>query len=146
MKTLVIFYSYTGSAKRVALNFAVHNADETLEILDVKRPCVFKAYTAGCHAAIQGKAWAIKPLAANLAVYDRLVLFTPIWANNTPPAFNALLELLPAGKKIEIRAISGSGKSGQKCKERIGNLLRAKGCTLESYADLKQKAALRELQ
>lgn len=146
MKTLVIFYSYTGTAKRIALNFAVQNADETLEIQDLKRPCVFKAYTIGCLAATQGKAWAIKPPAVNLAAYNRFVLFAPIWANNTPPAFNALLELLPNGTSVEIRVVSGSGKSGAKCRERIHNILKAKGCALESYADLKREIALRELE
>ena len=146
MKTLVIFYSYTGTAKRLALNFAVQNADETLEIQDVKRPCKFKAYTGGCRAAMRGKAWAIKPPAVNLAAYNRFIVFTPIWASNVPPAVNALLELLPSGKDIEIKAVSGSGKSGAKCRERISNTLKAKGCTLESYTDMKQKTAIQELQ
>ncbi|MDR2734267.1 MAG: hypothetical protein LBC99_06415 [Spirochaetota bacterium] len=146
MKTLVIFYSYTGTAKRIALNYAVQNAAETLEILDVKRPGVLKAYTSGCVAAMQGKPWAIRPLAVNPGAYNRLVLFVPVWANNLPPAVNALLALLPGGKKIEVKAVSGSGRSGQKCKERLGSLLQAKGCTLESYTDLKQSDALRELQ
>lgn len=146
MKTLVIFYSYTGTAKRLALNFAVQSDAETLEIQDDRRPGKFKAYTSGCLAALQGKTWAIKPPEADLAAYNRLVLFTPIWANNTPPAFNTLLEFLPCGKTVEIRAVSGSGKSAQECRKRIDDLLRAKGCTLESYTDLKQKTAIQELQ
>jgi flavodoxin len=145
MKTLVIFYSYSGTTKRIALNYAVQNAAETLEVLDAKRPGIFEAYTSGCKAAIAGKAWEIKPLTINLAPYKRLVVFAPRWGNNPPPAFNALLALLPAGKKVEIKAVSGSGKSGSKCKERISAALAAKGCTLESFEDIKVKAALQGL-
>jgi NAD(P)H-dependent FMN reductase len=145
MKMLVVFYSYSGTAKRIAINYAVHIAAETVEVADVKRPGIFKAYTGGCLAAMHGKAGEIEPITFNLAAYDRLVLFTPIWASNTPPAFNALLALLPTGKMIDIKTVSGGGRSGAKCKERIAGILHAKGCTLESYEDLKASTALKEI-
>ena len=135
MKTLVIFYSYTGHAKARAQELAVSESADTVEIQDVRRPGKLKAYAVGGFASMRGKAWPIQPLNADLAAYDRLILFSPIWANNPPPAVNALLEKLPSGKAVAVRMVSASGRSG--CKERIAAILKAKGCKMESFADLK---------
>jgi len=62
-------------------------------------------------------------------------LLSPVWADNPPPAFNALLEQLPEGKSVSLRMISASGKSG--CKERLETAIKARGCTLESFENIK---------
>jgi len=135
MKTLVIFYSYSGNTKAIAKELATKEAAGLAEIKDTKRPGKLKAYTVGCIAAIRGKAWPIQPLEAVLPDYDRLMLLGPIWASNPAPAFNAALELLPKGKSVAVKMVSGSGKSD--CKERLATLIQAKSCTLESFEDIK---------
>ena len=135
MKSLVILYSYTGYTKSIAKELATKEAANIAEIKDTKRPGVIKAYTAGCIAALRGKAWPIQPLGAVLADCDRLILLAPIWAGNPAPAFNAVLELLPKGKSVAVKMVSGSGKS--ECKERLDMAIQAKGCTLESFEDIK---------
>ena len=135
MKTLVIYYSYSGHAKRLAEKIAVTESADMVEIKDVKRPGTLKAYTAGCFAAIKGKAWPIMPIAADLTVYDRLILLAPIWASNTPPAVNAFLALLPTGKTISVKLVSGSGRSG--CQARIEAVIQAKDGISEGFEDIK---------
>ena len=135
MKTLVIYYSYSGHTRTVADKIAADESYDIAEIKDVKRPGKLKAYLAGCFAAIKGKAWTILPIEADLTVYDRLILLSPIWAGNTPPAVNAFLTLLPEGKKISVKLISGSGKSG--CQERIEAAIKAKNGRAESFEDIK---------
>jgi len=135
MKTLVIFYSYTGHAKARAQSLAAKEAADIAEIRDVRRPGSFKAYTLGCFASIRGKRWPIEPVSADMSAYDRLILFSPVWAGNPPPAVNALLEKLPGGKAVSVKMVSGSGKSG--CKDRIEAVLKSKGCSLEGYEDFK---------
>ena len=135
MKTLVIFYSYSGHTKAFAEKLAADESTSIVEIKDIKRPGKLKAYTVGCLAAIRGKAWPIQPLDAVLADYDRLILFAPIWASNPPPAFNAMLELLPKGKIVAVKMVSVSGQS--KCKERLDAIIKSKNGTLESFEDVK---------
>ena len=135
MKTLILYYSYSGKTKAVAEELAKNEPADIEEIRDVKRPGKLKAYTAGIVASIRGKAWKIQPLGLNMADYDRLILLSPVWASNPTPAVNALLELLPAGKTISVKMISQSGIS--ECKERLESILADKGCTLEGLEDIK---------
>ena len=135
MNTLVVYYSYTGGTKVLAVDFAEKESAETLEILDIKKTGKVKAYTAGCFASIKGKSWEIQPISTDLSGYDRFVLFAPIWAGNVPPAVNAFLSVLPSGKNVAVKAVSGSGKSG--CENKIKGILKEKGCELESFENIK---------
>jgi flavodoxin len=133
--TAVIFYSYSGKTRIIAGELAAKESADIAEIKDIKRPNKLKAYTIGIFASLKGKAWAIQPLEINLDEYDRLILLAPVWANNPPPPFNAMLEQLSQGKTILIKMISASGKSN--CKERLEAKIRAKGSVLESFEDIK---------
>ena len=135
MSTLIIFYSYTGNTRRISEALATAESADIVEIADVNRPGKLKAFTAGCFAAMRGRSWPIRPLTSALTDYERLILLSPVWASNPPPAFNALLEQLPDGKSISVKMVSGSGKS--KCKERVEAAIKARGCDLESFEDTK---------
>ena len=135
MKTAIIYYSYSGHVMKIAEELAAKESAAVAEIKDVKRPGKLKAYVSGCFAAMRGKAWPVKPLDADLSEYDRLILLAPIWAGNPPPAFNAMMELLPNGKTVAVKMISGSGKSS--CKDRLEAVIKAKNCVSESFEDIK---------
>lgn len=135
MKTHIIFYSYTGHVAQLAQELAAKESLGLEEIKDVKRPGKIKAYTTGCFAAMRGKPWKIQPLKVDLSAYDRLIIFSPVWAGNPPPAINALLKQLPEGKTLSIRMVSASGKSN--CRERLEAAVKAKGCTLKTFKDIK---------
>jgi len=137
MKTLIIYYSYSGHTRKIAETIASSESADIAEIKDVKRPGKFKAYTAGCFAAIRGKAWNIEPLNADFAEYDRLILLSPVWASSMTPAMTAFLKQLPEGKTVAVKMVSMSGNSV--CKERIETAIKAKGGTLESFEDIKVK-------
>ena len=135
MKTLVLYYSYTGNAKKFAEAFAEKDNADIAVIESVKRPGKLKAYTLGCFTALGGKSWPIQPLDKDMAAYDRLVLFIPVWAGNPPPFVNAVLEELPTGKTIVVKMVSASGKSN--CKEKLEAKIKAKGSEMESFEDIK---------
>ena len=78
MKTLVMYYSYTGHSKTRAHSLAKKESADIAEINETKRPGKLKAYSAGCFAAISGKSWPIQPLGVDLAAYDRIILFSPV--------------------------------------------------------------------
>ena len=137
MKTLVLYYSYSGNTKNVAREAATVESADIAEIFDRSRPGKLRAYTAGIVASIRGKAWPIQPLGVDLSAYDRLIMLSPVWASNPTPAFNAALKLLPEGKTVAIKMISASGKS--ECKERVESVITSKGGTLESFEDVMRK-------
>lgn len=138
MKTIVIFYSYSGKTRTIARELAEKDSADIVEIKDVRRPGKIKAYVAGCFSAMRGKAWKIQPLGADLNDYERLILLSPIWAGNPPPAFNAVMELLPKGKSVSLKMVSSSGKSG--CRDRLEADVLKKGSVLENFEDIKAKA------
>jgi len=69
VKTIVLFYTYSGNTKAVAEKLADKENADVAEIKDVKRPGKFKAYTAGCFAALEllprGKTAAIKMVSSS---------------------------------------------------------------------------------
>jgi flavodoxin len=135
MKTLVFFYSYSGNTRRLAQEFAAKKSADIAEITDKRRPGTLRAYSVGCLAAMRGKAWPIQPLTADLTAYDRLILLSPVWAGHTPPAVNAALERMPAGKQVEVKMVSASGQCG--CKERLTKIITAHGSTLSGFEDIR---------
>jgi len=135
MKTLVIYYSYTGNTKRLAQELAKKESADIVEIKDVRRPGKLKAYSLGCFAAMRGKPWPIQPPEVDLAAYDRLILLAPVWAGNPPPAIHAVLRDLPKGKTVSVKMVSASG--GSSCRERLEATIKAKGCTPEGFEDIK---------
>jgi flavodoxin len=135
MKTLVIYYSFSGKTRAISQELAAKESYDIAEIKDVKRFGVIKAFTAGILATAKGKPWPIQPLAVEWSDYDRLILLSPIWAGNQPPAVNAFLEILPEGKAMAVKMVSGSGKSA--CRERMEAAIKRRGSNLESFEDVQ---------
>ncbi|MCL1805006.1 MAG: hypothetical protein FWG28_03245 [Clostridiales bacterium] len=137
MTTLFMYYSYSGHTRAIARELAAAESADLAEVQDVKRPGGFKAFTLGCFAALRGKAWPIQEPAVDPGKYERLVVLFPIWAGNPPPAAHALLAILPQGKPVAVKMVSGSGKSN--CREKVEAAIKARGCTVESFEDVKAK-------
>ena len=134
MNTLVVFYSFSGHTRAFAQTQAREGSD-LLELRPVKPVGKLRAYTAGCFATLKGAAWEVRPIETDLAAYERFVVCSPIWAGGVPPYVNSLLEMLPAGKTVRFKLISGSGQS--KCRERLESKLAERGCKLMDVEDIK---------
>jgi len=139
MKTLIVYYSYSGHTKKIAEALAEDlkekGSADIVEVKPVKRPGKLKAYTIGCFLAMRGRPWEIKQFDADMSEYDKIFLLSPVWAGNPPPFVYAAIKKIPEGKTVCIKMISGSGKSS--CKDRIESMLGASGSTLEEYEDIK---------
>lgn len=136
MKTGLLFYSYTGNAKQLAQQMAKDEQCDLIEIKDKRRLGTLKAYALGCIASLRGKAWEIEPIEADLSIYDKLIIFSPVWAGNPAPAVNAIFNALPSGKDVEIKMVSASGNSN--CKERVKKLIESKNCKFIGLQDIKK--------
>ena len=135
MKTIIVYYSYTNTTKKLAEKLSADGDISIMEIKDVNRPGVFKAYTKGCFAAIKGNVWPIQPINIDLSEFDSFILMFPVWASNPPPAFNTFLDKLPNGKTFSMKAVSRSGKSN--CKQRLQSVIKAKNGILQDYEDIR---------
>ena len=135
MMTLVLYYSYSGHTKKIAKALAAKESHDIAEIKNIHRPGKLKAYSLGCFAAMRGKAWKIQPLDVDWDAYDSVCLMSPVWAGHPAPAINAALMLLPTGKSVAVSMISASGKCG--CRERLEAVIKARGCVMESFEDIK---------
>lgn len=135
MKTLAIYYSYTGNTKRIALQLAAELGAEPYEIKDEKKLSKFKAYTWGCYKALRMQDAPVQPIHVNLDEYEKIIILAPIWAGHPAPQILAVFNLLPGGKEIAYRAVSASGASGGKDKVLLA--LGKKGCKSIDYQDIK---------
>ena len=134
MKTIVIYYSFSGHSKALAEKYA---NELSLDIAQMKNRKLFgklKAYTAGCFAAIRGKAWPIA-IDINLSAYEHIILFAPVWASNVPPAVNSFIANLPQGKTVSVKLVSASGHSG--CKDAVEAKIKSSTCIMDSFEDIK---------
>jgi flavodoxin len=135
MKSIIIYYSYTGHSKAIAEKLAESESADILEIKDAKRPNKVMAYASGCAKALQGKGWEIEPINTDLTAYDNVTLVSPVWASNTPPAVNTFLEFLPANATVSVKMISAGGTS--KAKERLEKIIKEKHSVLGTFEDIK---------
>ncbi|WP_077610213.1 flavodoxin family protein [Clostridium sp. Marseille-P2415] len=137
MKTLVIYYSYTGNTKKIAEQTAKKENADICEVVEKNRPGTVKAFTAGSFHAMRGMKSEVEPITADLSSYDRLIVMAPVWAGNPAPAMNNVFDALPSGKEVEVIMVSASGKSS--CKDRLEQLIGSRGSRLSGFTDLSSK-------
>ena len=136
MKTIILYYTFSGKTKKLAEEKAGELNADIEEVCDIKKPSMLGAFFTGAPKAIGRKTTKIKPVKADLSIYEKIIIMAPVWASHPAPAFNNIVELIPEGKKIEIIMVSGGGgtkKTGQKTKD----LFAKRGCEVVSYTDVK---------
>lgn len=136
MKTLVIYYSYTGKTRKAAEDLAKKESADLIEVKEQKPRSKFNAYVFGSFAAMGQKQAEIMPLHCDFSLFEKIIIVMPIWAGYPAPAMNNIIGLLPSGKEIELVFTSGSGKSSGSA-EKTKALITAKGCAVTNYTDIK---------
>jgi NAD(P)H-dependent FMN reductase len=71
----------------------------------------------------------IKDVPYDLSPFDLIVLGTPLWAREPPPAINTYLDAVSGvqGKKVVLLLTYGSGLGKEHCFARLEGIIRAKG-------------------
>ena len=141
MKELVLFYTYSGSTKKIAEKFASENNFDICEVTDKKRPNKFAAYTAGIVKVMKNKGREINPLtingnAVNFEDYGVINVFSPVWASHVTPSIVGAFKLMPSGTKIKLYMVSMSGKSE---KESQSKRITDFGLEVICYEDMKSQ-------
>ena len=138
MKAIIIYYTFGGSTKKEAQKLAIELDAPVYRIEEMHSRSLFGAFVGGS-AAIHRKASAIKPVHIDLNEYDRIIIGCPIWAGYPAPAFNAIVELLPPNKDVELFFCSGGGDI-QKSEQGTKELIEKKGCRVISLRNIRTEA------
>lgn len=136
MKTVVIFYSFTGKTRAIAKKIAEKENAEMIEVKEKKTRSKFNAYTIGCFSAMKQKEAKLLEFESDFSAYDKIIILIPVWASFPAPPMNNIIKLLPIGKNVELILTSRSGKSDSSA-EKTKALVAAKGCTVVKYEDVK---------
>lgn len=135
MKTLIAYYTFGGESRKEAMRIAAETEGAVLcEFKEQKNRSVIGSIFA-CAKAMRHKPSKIKPVGENFADYDRIIIGAPIWADYPAPAWNAIVDLLPPGKEVELYFCSASGGSGKSKQSNI-DMVEKKGCKVVSYRDV----------
>ncbi len=91
MKTLVVYYSRTGTTKKVAEHIAKTLGAESVGVTDKKDRMGVKNYLIAGRDAIAGNLTEISGIEKDLLSYDVVVVGTPVWAFTMAPAIRTFL-------------------------------------------------------
>ena len=134
MKTIILYYSHSGNTRDLANKKAKKLRLDIEEIIEVKKPHML----VGIFRAMRRKKTAIRPIKADLDSYEKIIIMSPVWAAHPVSAINSAIDCLPPGKQVEIIMISST--TGTKdTAEGTKGLIKARGCEVVSYTDLRTK-------
>jgi len=143
MKTIVLYYSFGGSTKAEAERIAAENDAVLCRVEETKNRSLLSAFVPGAPNSMNRKASEIKQIEQDLNSFGRIIIGCPIWGGYPAPAFNAIVEMLPRSKEVELFFCSGGGDT-QKSSQGTKDLISKKGCKLISYRDVKTEKSPRK--
>jgi flavodoxin len=130
MKSVIIYYSYSGNTKKVAEVLAEYlkgkGEVEVIELKDLKEDGKFLSQ---CRKALYHKLTEIQEENTDLLSFDLICIGTPVWAFGPVPAINAYLDkcLGIEGKEIILFTTYGSGTGNGRCINYMQRALAKKG-------------------
>jgi hypothetical protein len=136
MKTVVLYYSFSGKTKKAAEKIAKPLGAPFYQITETRKRSKLSVFFVGCPSAMRRKSTPINKPSVDLNKFDRIVLLSPIWAGFPAPAFNSMVDLLPSGKEVEI-AVTSDGGASPKSEQGTKDMVEKKGCKVISYKDVK---------
>jgi hypothetical protein len=72
----------------------------------------------------------------DLSVFDTVVIAAPVWAGFPAPAFNTIVDMVPADTDVEVLLVSGSGNTSR-AKRKVIDKLKKRELNIVGYTDVK---------
>ena len=146
MNTVVLYYTFGGSTKKEAEKLGSELGAPVYRVKEKKNRSLIGSFIPGGFQAMKRKKTKILPLEVDLNAFDRILIGSPVWAASPAPAFNSIVDLLPAGKEVEVFLCSG-GNDPRPSDEVTKSMIEAKGCKVTriyTIATGKPPAKLKE--
>jgi len=130
MKSLVVYYSYSGNTKKVAKALVdalkAKGEAEELELVALDES---KSFLGQCKRAFRHVKAQIQEVNFDLSKYDLICFGTPVWAFGPAPTLNTYLDKCSgvSGKNIILFSTYGSGAGKDKCLDYAEKILQDKG-------------------
>lgn len=131
MKILVIYYSRTGTTKKVAEAMARLLPADIEEINDLKNRDGIWGWLGAGRDAMRRKETSISPVSANAADYEHVIIGTPVWAGTMAAGVRTYL----AANAEKIKRYSVFTTQGSLARQRVFDDIRAL-IGRNSYAEL----------
>ena len=136
MDTVIVYYTFGGSTKAEAEKLGKELSVPVYRIKEKRNRSLVGSFIPGGFQAMKRKLVKIQPLEVDLGAFDRIVIGSPVWASCPAPAFNSIVDLLPAGKEVEVFLCQG-GDDTRKSDAETKTLIEARGCTLTGIRTIK---------
>jgi len=89
---LVVYFSLTGKTKLLACEIAKILNCNIEEIIDLKERRGLLGFLRSCFDAVKENFTEIKPLQISFEKYEHIIICSPIWAINLPPAVRTFVK------------------------------------------------------
>jgi flavodoxin len=136
MKSIVIYYSYSGNTRKLAmvLNDYLAQKGES-QLLELHALDEARSFLGQCRRAVTHTKAKLAPVNFDFSGYDLICFGTPVWAFAPAPAMNSCLDKCTGldNKRILLFSTYGSGTGNERCLRFMQELLAKKGA-----ADFKQ--------
>ena len=132
MKSVIVYYSYTGTTKKtadiLAETLSIKGRVDKIALIALDES---KSFLGQCNRAFRKVRAALTAVNFDLSVYDLICFGTPVWAFGPAPAMNAYLDQCSGvlDKKVILFTTYGSGTGNQRCLSYMQGLLAKKGAT-----------------
>ncbi len=136
MSAAVVYYTFGGSTKKEAERIGAELGAPVFRVREAKNRSLIGSFIPGGFQAMKRKTPKILPVDFDLAQYDKIYIGCPIWAACPAPAFNAILNLLPEGKEVEIFLCAG-GDDPRESDAETKRLVEARGCKVTQLHSIK---------
>jgi flavodoxin len=113
MRALIIFYSRTGTTRRLAERIAVLTGAEREELVEPRSRRGILGSLRSAYEAARQKATPIEPIRHDRAAYDVIVVGTPVWCDSVSPPVRTLLERL-RGTRPALAFFCTCGQKGER--------------------------------
>lgn len=130
MKSVIIYYSYTGNTRKVAFVLADFLKEKgNVELIELKALDESCEFFAQAKRALKHKRAKIQEVNFDLSSYDLVCLGTPVWAFGPVPAMNTYLDKCFGLEKKEVILFTtyGSGMGNRRCLNYMQDILSKKG-------------------
>jgi flavodoxin len=155
MKSIVIYYSYSGNTRKVAEVLEKYLKDKAgVQIIELKSLDESNNFFKQASRAFRHIKAKIEPVNFDLSCYDTVCLGTPVWAFGPAPTVNTYLDncLGITGKDIVLFSTYGSGTGNQRCLNYMQRILAKKGArnfkrfSIQQYKVDKQEFVLSQIK